>query len=97
MKHNNDFINEQIKVINFIKKYKNTTLLREELPMIDIFSVTDLTEFYTLTIDNKIAFDNQHPYFNNIDFIDNMISYYMQGENFEKCRELKQIKEYLAN
>jgi hypothetical protein len=97
MKQNDDFINVQLILIDFIKKYKDTAILKEDIPMIDIFSVTDSEEIFLLTINNLIPFDNQHPYYTNPQFIESLITHYRHEENYEKCHSLKKIIEHLSN
>ena len=90
---NNDLINVQLTLVNFIEKYKETAILKPEVPIVDIYSVTDAQEVFALTIKGIIEFNNEHPHFNNVVFIDKLIVYYESNEDYERCLELKKQKE----
>ncbi|MBN1117761.1 MAG: hypothetical protein JXA77_11185 [Bacteroidales bacterium] len=94
---NNDLINVQLTLMNFLDKYKDTAILREEIQVIDIYSITDIQEMFTLTIKGIIAFDNKHPYFNDSAFIDKLIIYYESVEDYERCQELISLKERILS
>lgn len=90
---NNDFINVQLTLINFMEKYKTTALLSPE----DIKkSEKDLNRFtsidyFSATINGQLSFDKNHPKFNDEKFFQQLMKYYQEIEDYESCdRLLKQ-------
>ena len=96
LQENNDYINIQLTLINFLEKYKGTAVLDETLPVVDIYSITDEDEVLDLTLKGVIIFDENHPKFNDSDFIDKMIAHYETIEEYEKCQELFELKSKLV-
>jgi hypothetical protein len=93
LNQNNDLINVQLTLINFIEKYKNTSILNDNLPLLDIYSITDLHEVFDLTIKGILPFDEKHPYYCDFEFIDKLIVFYEGKEDYERCQELIKLKE----
>ena len=89
---NNDYINIQLTLINFLEKYKNTAVIEENQQIVDIYSITDEKEILELTIKGVLLFDEQHPKYNDEEFIDKMITYFESIEEYEKCQELIDLK-----
>jgi hypothetical protein len=94
---NNDLINVQLTLVNFLEKYKETAILKPELPLVDIYSITDIQEVFALTIKGIATFNESHPHYNNAGFIDKLIVYYENEEDYERCNELKKLKEQIAH
>lgn len=93
LSQNNDLINVQLTLINFIEKYKNTAILNDRLPLLDIYSITDLQEVFALTIKGILPYDQEHPYYRDSEFIDKLIIFYKGTEDYERCQELIKLKE----
>lgn len=93
---NNDFINLQVTVMNFINKYKN--VFEKEQQPVKVIAQSDQKEeaklsredYFKLTVENAIAYNNDHPYFNDIPFYDELFKYYQDVENYEMCASLLQ-------
>ena len=96
LQENNDYINIQLTLINFLEKYKGTAVIEESLPIVDIYSITDELEILDLTLKGIVDFDEKHPRFNDMDFIDRLISHYKRTEEYEKCQELYDLKSKLV-
>jgi spermidine/putrescine-binding protein len=96
LQENNDFINIQLTLINFLEKYKGTAVLDESLPVIDIYSITDEVEVFDLTVKGIVAFNDRHPRYNDGAFIDKMIEHYGKIEEYEKCDKLLKLKSKLV-
>jgi hypothetical protein len=94
---NNDLINVQLTLVNFLEKYKDTAILRQDLPVADIYSITDTQEVFALTIKSVVPFDKEHPYYNDIEFIEKLITFYESKEDYEFCIELKRLKESIVS
>lgn len=96
LQENNDYINIQLTLINFLEKYKSTAVLEDEIPVVDIYSITDEAEIFDLTIKGVVAFNENHPRFNDGSFIDKLIRHYEKMEAYEKCSELLEQKSKLV-
>lgn len=96
LQENNDYINIQLTLINFLEKYKGTAVLNEEIPVVDIYSITDDAEVLDLTLKGVVKFDENHPRFNDGQFIDKLIEHYEQTEEYEKCSKLLEMKSKLV-
>ena len=79
-------------LLTFIQ-YKDTAVLDYEVPLVDIYSISDEQEIFALTIKGIIPFNEQHSEFNNRSFIEKLIVYYENEEDYERCQELKKLKE----
>ena len=94
---NNDLINVQLTLINFIEKYKDTAVLKDDVPVVDIYSISDSDEIFTMTVKNVVPFNFVHPYYYDTNFIDKLIAYYKQTEEYEICTELTHLKEKILS
>lgn len=91
---NNDFINLQLSIINFIYKYKGVWDQEGELAPVNEVQAASLSrdECFQLTIDSKLTFDSKHPFYNDESFFDNLLEFFKARENYEKCDELVKVK-----
>lgn len=96
LQENNDFINIQLTLINFLEKYKGTAVLDEGMPVVDIYSISDEKEVLELTLNGIVNFDDKHPKYNDSSFIDRMIQHYGKKEEYEKCSKLLDLKSKLV-
>ncbi len=88
---NNDFINMQLHMINFLNKYKHTDLF-EQIEETDESEIADDLDYFNLTIKGTIPFDKEHPYFNDENFFKKLLDYYKELENYEMCQTLVQSR-----
>ncbi|MBN2523352.1 MAG: hypothetical protein JXB24_08740 [Bacteroidales bacterium] len=96
LQENNDYINIQLTLINFLEKYKGTAVLDDTMPVVDIYSISDEVEVLDLTLKGIVKFDEKHPKFKNKKFIDKMISHFETMEEYEKCQKLIEMKNKLS-
>ncbi len=89
---NNDFINVQLTLINFLEKYKNSQVFKESIPLVNTETINDEEELFNLTISECIPFDSDHPNFNNGLFFEKLLKYYQDKEEYEKCQELLNLR-----
>jgi hypothetical protein len=88
---NMDYLELQIKIVAMIDKYKNTDLIR--LPLESIIEQEPLNiDFFTETIDGRLAFNEYHPNYNDEYFINRLLAYYLEHEKFEECKKLVDLK-----
>ncbi len=76
---------------DFFVKYHNTPVIDEDKPIIDIYSITDPEEIFQLTVRRVVPFDEKHPFYNDFNFIEEMIDYHKKREEYERCQELYSI------
>lgn len=67
---------EQIKTINSKSEQKETS---NEL---------NRSDYFDLTINGGIEFDERHPYFQDKKFLNELLEYYTQNEDYEMCSKL---------
>ncbi len=94
LSENNDFINLQVTLVNFMEKYKDFPILEEEeLPDLSPDLFMDDHELFELTIQGKLVFNITHPKFEDEEFFQKLLSYYSTLEAYEKCNSLLKTKE----
>jgi len=88
---NMDYLELQIKIVALIDKYKNTDLIK--LPLESIIEQEPLNiDFFNETIEGRLAFNEYHPNYYDESFINRLLTYYLDQENFEECKKLIDIK-----
>lgn len=87
---NNDFINLQLSIINFIYKYKGVWEKESEPALVQEAEPVNLTreECFQLTVESKMQYGPEHPFYYDDSFYDNLLEFYKERENYEKCNEL---------
>ncbi len=91
---NNDFINVQLTLINFLEKYKDSDIMKESEPAVDLSSIEDEGEIFNLTVTGKLPFDSKHPNFNDKCFFEKLLCHYQDKEEYEKCHQLLNTKRH---
>lgn len=87
---NNDFINVQLTLTNFLEKYEEKSMLSHVSVESLIFKNED--ECFEHTINGTLMFDLMHPFYEDEKFFSRLLNYYQQLENYEKCSELVNTK-----
>lgn len=87
---NNDFINVQLTLTNFLEKYEETGFLSDE--KVNTPTYKDEDECFEHTVNGFIMYDATHPYYSDEKFFKRLIEYYQQLEDYEKCSELVNTK-----
>jgi hypothetical protein len=89
---NNDFINVQLTLTNFYEKYNDSDVFRiKEMVSVPVQQM-NMNECFEQTIDNKIAYNEDHPYYNDDKFFQKLIHYYEKLEDYERCSQLVKEK-----
>ncbi len=88
---NNDFINVQLTMSNFIDKYSNREVFESEL-VSSAIRYRDENECFELTINGKLNFNQSHPFYNHDSFYQKLIQYYQNLEDYETCSVLVKTK-----
>lgn len=94
LSENNDFINLQVSMMNFLNKYKNIIEENTVKVMVEPEQNQHLSreEYLKLTIEKDIEFDDSHPYYHDQDFFNDIFTYFEQSENYEMCAQLLRLK-----
>jgi hypothetical protein len=92
MTENNDFINLQITLLNFLDKYKDAPGLDEEENMEYPDTGLDENVLFEMTVSGKLIYDLGHPKFGDDDFFNRLLQYYTTMEAYEKCIALLNLK-----
>jgi hypothetical protein len=82
---NNDFINVQLTLSNFIEKYGNTNIFTQVLKGDDPLTED---ECFEMTVNGKMTYNSKHPYFKNNLFFQRLLEYYQNIEDYENCSKL---------
>jgi len=90
MAENDDCINLQIVLSNFLNKYRFSDFINSEyIPTISCYMNED--EIYYLTINEKIPITPSHPAFNNQNLLNKILDYFTKCEKYEKCNEILEL------
>jgi len=85
---NMKFIEEQKSIIEELKELKEDKF--EEFTT-ELLSDMNYETILDLTKNKEIAFDEKHPYINNIKFIKDLIDFYIETEEYEECAKLQSL------
>jgi hypothetical protein len=86
LSENNDFINLQINLVNFLNKYKDTPVLQSGEEVEHEFD--ENVDYFALTIRGIVKFDEKHPHFHDQEFFEKLLEYYQEREDYETCKVL---------
>lgn len=78
----NQFLTNQQKVLN-----PNKTLMKIKVPKKD-----GKIDFFKLTVNGEIPFNEYHPKFNDEKFVENLLNFHIQNEDYEECGRIQKIK-----
>ena len=92
LSENNDFINIQLALMNFLDKYKDSPVMKDAVPALDINTIASEEELFERTIAGVIQYNQAHPYFNDKKFYFKLMKFYQDREEYEKCQELSMLK-----
>jgi hypothetical protein len=98
LSENNDFINLQVSIMNLLNKHKN--VFEAETP-VNVSASANFNygqyltrdDYFKLTIENDLVFDDSHPYFKDSEFYTELLWYFEQVENYEMCAELIKLRQ----
>ncbi|HEY4785252.1 MAG TPA: hypothetical protein VIH57_04355 [Bacteroidales bacterium] len=89
---NNDFINVQLTLTNFLEKYNASDIFENEQSSLSGYECTGEKDCFELTVNGVIPFDTHHPFFNDDNFFQKLLHYYQELEDYEKCSKLVKEK-----
>ena len=85
---NISIIEEQSFIINEMQEVKND---KYNDFTSDLLSDMNYETILGLTKNKEIAFDNKHPFINNIKFIKDLMDYFIETEEYEECSYLQTL------
>lgn len=89
LKENNDAIKLQLQLSKFIDTYKNELEATEENQMEATQEEPEAPlskeEVFELTANKEIPFDENHPYYNDEDFFNDLMEHFTSVEDYEMC------------
>ncbi len=89
LKENNDSIKLQLQLSKFIDTYKNELEETEESQMKPLQEETEAPlskeEIFDLTAKKEIPFDENHPYYNDEEFFNDLMEHFTAVEDYEMC------------
>jgi len=88
---NNDFINVQLMLSNFLDKYSNSDVLECEMVTVPM-QYRNENECFELTVNGRLIFNQSHPFYNDDNFYHKLLNYYQKVEDYEACDELVKTK-----
>lgn len=99
LKENNDAIKLQREINNYLENYHNDII--EFVKKLEDYQISESSneidneilevskeDYFDLTVSGEIGFDSHHPYFNDEDFLNDLLSYFISVENYEMCSRL---------
>jgi hypothetical protein len=95
LNENIDYLDVQHKVVNLISKYSQSELMKTPLETLLAQSLD--IDYYTETIAGRMTFNENHPYYRDSQFIDQLFQHYITIEDFEECKRLNSIKSHLKS
>jgi hypothetical protein len=78
---------------NEFQNIKKKLIDQELVIEVDKSTITDEDEMVLLIVKGVVTFDSKHPHYRNSEFIDKLIKFYEDMEDYEKCQELVRLKE----
>jgi len=88
---NNDFINVQLTLTNFLEKYNNSDIFEKEMVTAPS-TFSNEKECFEMTVNGQIPYNTQHPYYNDDNFFHKLLNYYQEIEDYESCSKLVKEK-----
>jgi len=102
MSENEDSLNLQRSIINYLEKHHDELSQFPEIieyksnkgkNTLEVSTKIEIKreDYFELTINKSIEFDNLHPYFKDESFANDLISYFIEIEDYEMCARLSKI------
>ncbi len=85
---NSDFINMQLELTDFLKKYQHLFPEVESEIKKESLDQNESRKLFNQTVNGKLKYDATHPLFNNQHFFQDLLKYYEVNENYEMCEKL---------
>lgn len=90
---NFDCINVQLHLIKFMEKYKYSEIVSEVVANTNEFITEEKLDYLQYTISGHLPYNIMHPKFYDDSFFNELMSFYQEKEDYEKCIELINIRQ----
>lgn len=100
IQENNDFINLQIQISEFMEKYAHLISdadLQQGEDIPDEAEDEPILPYFEQTIEGILKFEPGHPQFHNTYFFRELLRYYEEREDYEMCDHLMKLKSSYNN
>jgi hypothetical protein len=85
---NTDFINVQLTLTHFFEKYSDSDVLTDLEKATVTVQFRNEDECFEETINTRIVYDENHPFYGNDTFFQKLLKYYEKKEDYEMCGKL---------
>jgi hypothetical protein len=92
LEENEDFIQLQLQISEFMEKYGHLFPADNTEEEEESFEINESLPYFRKTIEGEIDFGPEHPQYNNIRFFNELLRYYEEREDYEKCDQLIRLK-----
>jgi len=89
LQENEDFIQMQLQISDFMDKYGH---LFPEASETEIEEENEDLPYFSKTVLGELTYGPGHPQFNNVRFFNELLKYYQDKEDYEKCHQLIRLK-----
>lgn len=90
LRENDDFMNMQLQITEFMEKYGH--LISDPDAIDEQEEEEALMPYFNQTIEGHIEYGPDHPQFYNPRFFNELLRYYQEKEDYEKCDQLVKLK-----
>jgi hypothetical protein len=95
LNENIDFLEVQHKVVNLLSKYGQSDFMNT--PFQTLLAQCLDVDYLKETIEGRIVFNENHPYYLDEQFINLLLQHYIANEDYGECKRLTAIKEKIKN
>lgn len=85
---NNDLINVQLTLSNFVDKYNHSHLFETVSVQNHKKVVLNEQESFEKTVTGELTFNKEHPFYNSETFFQNLMNFYQTKEDYESCSKI---------
>jgi len=91
LNENMDYLEVQHKIVNLLSKYGTSDFMKTPIQTLLERSID--IDYFKETIDGRITFNENHPYYRDEQFIDLLLEHFLSIEDYLECNRLTAIKE----
>jgi predicted house-cleaning noncanonical NTP pyrophosphatase (MazG superfamily) len=94
LEENEEFIQMQLQISDFMEKYGHLFPEQEDSDDNEFIEQDEGLPYFTKTVSGQLDYGPEHPQFHNIRFFNELLKYYQDREDYERCDQLIRIKKY---
>jgi hypothetical protein len=92
---NMDYLELQIKLVNFINKYRNSEFMKSSRATVLQRDPAEI-DYFTETTTGLLEFNEYHPFYRDEIFLNKLAQYYLDIEDYKECQRLEQIRKKIS-